>query len=81
MRRNMTSDDLTVRAIVAYYRAAQRDGIPVPDQPANNSDVIDHQGKRYVVLSNVRGPLAVYRIRPSGALKRLKRWPAEVAKR
>jgi hypothetical protein len=51
------------------------------DQPAGGGDVVEHQGKTYVVLSNVRGTLAVYRVRTSGQLKRLRRWPAEVAEK
>jgi hypothetical protein len=34
--------------------------------------------KSYVALRNVNGMLAVYRVRNNGALKRLKRWPAEL---
>ena len=38
-------------------------------------------GKSYVVLSNVRGIMAVYRVRnPRSKLKRLKRIPAEIVK-
>jgi len=34
---------------------------------------------RYVVLRNVRGVMAVYRLRDDGVLTRLKRWPSELA--
>jgi hypothetical protein len=70
--------DLTRRAVAAYYRTATS---VIVDQPAGSGDVVDHEGKTYVVLSNVRGTLAVYRVRTSGQLKRLKRWPREVAER
>lgn len=73
-----TDDDLTRRAFAAYFRTAAGG---VVDQPANTSGPVDHEGKTYVVLHNVRGTLAVYRVRTSGQLKRLKRWPAEVAER
>ena len=49
------------------------------DQPANTSHAADHDGRRYVVLKNVNGPLAVYRVRSNdGVLRRMKRWPVEL---
>lgn len=65
--------DLTRRALAAYFRSGGT------DQPANGGSVVEHDGKLYVVLSNVNGTLVVYRVRTSGALKALRRWPAEVA--
>ncbi len=50
-------------------------------QPANSSGVTEFEGKSYVVLRNVNGVLAVYRIRTNGTtLKRLQRWPSEIEK-
>jgi hypothetical protein len=69
----MTDADLERRALAAYYRSGGT------DQPSGGGFVVEHDGKLYVVLSNVRGTLAVYRVRGSGALKRLRRWPREVA--
>jgi hypothetical protein len=77
----MQVDDLTRRAIAAYYRTAHQDGATATDQPSDASGVVEHEGKTYVVLVNVNGTLAVYRVRTSGQLKRLRRWPAEVAPR
>ena len=74
-----TDDGLTRRAFAAYFRSGTRDGVPSPDMPASGSGVTEHDGKRYVVLSNVNGTLAVYRVRTSGALKELRRWPRAVA--
>jgi hypothetical protein len=37
-----------------------------------------HNGRRYVVLQNVNGVLAVYRVRHDGILKRLRRWPKDI---
>ena len=71
----MTDADLERRALAAYFRSG---GF---DQPAGGGDVVEHDGKLYVVLQNVRGTLAVYRVRGSGALRRMKRWPVEVAPR
>jgi hypothetical protein len=43
---------------------------------AGDSNVVKHDdGRHYVVLRNVRGTLAVYRVRNDQMLKRLKRWP------
>ena len=77
----MTASDeqLTRRAFAAYFRSAAREGVPSPDQPANYSGVEEHGGKQYVVLRNVNGVLAVYRVRNDGILKGLKRWPEELA--
>jgi hypothetical protein len=74
-------DNLTLRAIRAYERAADgpRDGYGWPyglPIPANDSGPVNAGGHDYVVLRNVNGVLAIYRVRNSGALKRLKRLPA-----
>jgi hypothetical protein len=74
-------DELTRRAFAAYFRTAQQDGAAIVDQPGNGSGPVEHEGKTYVVLGNARGTLAVYRVRPSGQLKRLRRWPVEVAEK
>lgn len=66
-----TDDDLTRRAFAAYFRTGDS-----MDQPANTSGIVEHDGRRYVVLHNIRGTLAVYRVRTDGVLKRLHRWPA-----
>jgi hypothetical protein len=68
------ADDLTRRALAAYFRSG---GFDVPD----GADVAEHDGRLYVVLSHASGILAVYRVRGSGALRRMKRWPPEVADR
>jgi hypothetical protein len=72
----MDDDDLTRRAMSAYFRTDQTVAPPIP---SSNSGVVELNGKHYVVLLNVNGVLAVYRVRPQGILKRLKRWPAELA--
>jgi hypothetical protein len=61
----------------AYFVAA-RHTAATPAQPSNSSCVEQIAGKQYVVLRNVNGVLAVYRVRNDGVLKRLKRWPAGV---
>jgi hypothetical protein len=71
----MDDADVGRRALAAYYRSGGT------DPPAGGGDVTEHEGKLYVVLQGARGTLAVYRIRGSGALRRMKRWPREVAPR
>jgi hypothetical protein len=66
-------DDSTLlrRAYAAYYRKG-----PVMDQPSSSGSCVEHhKGKVYVTLRNVRGVLAVYRVRNDGILKGLKRYP------
>ena len=75
------ADNLTSRAISAYYRSRTRSGATVIDQPNNGSGVVEHDGLTYVVLQNIHGTLAVYRVRNSGLLRELRRWPAVVAPR
>lgn len=65
------------RAFAAHFRAASRAGGRA-DTPANDSYLIDHGGKEYVVLCNSRGVMAVYRVRNDGILKGLKRWPKDI---
>lgn len=72
-------EDAARRALAAYFRTAGDDG-SIVDQPDGSPDIAEWDGKKYVVLYNVRGTLAVYRVRTSGALKRLRRWPAQVAR-
>lgn len=69
-----TLDDLTQRAIKAHT------GKLGAQQPAANlSGPATHGGLDYIVLRNLGGVLAVYRVLPlSKTLKRLKRWPKEL---
>lgn len=55
--------------MAAYFRSGGN------EQPSADSRVVLHNDLQYVVLTNVNGTLAVYRIRNDGMLKRLKRWP------
>ncbi len=66
-------DSLVRRAFAAYYKFSDSWS---PDQPSNTSGIETVGGKDYVVLRNVNGILAVYRVRNDGMLKGLKRWPA-----
>lgn len=72
-----SSEPLVRRAFAAYYRSAPAGG-SLPE-PANTSFLCDLDGKQYVVLGNMNGVLAVYRVRTyDGILKRMRRWPAEL---
>lgn len=75
----MSATTLTDRAIAAYYRSRTRSGAEIIDQPSTDSGVTGQDGLTYAVLQNASGTLAVYRVRGSGALKELRRWPREVA--
>jgi len=71
-----TDDPLIKRALAAYFRGGNAlESRPIP---SNDSYVTEHEGKHYVVLKNVNGILAVYRVRNTGVLKGLKRWPQEI---
>jgi hypothetical protein len=65
--------DPVSRAFAAYFRSCTAYS---PDQPDGASGIVEHEGKEYVVLHNVNGILAVYRIQNNGRLKGLRRWPA-----
>lgn len=65
--------DPVTRAKAADYRS--HDEVGSLCEPGLVEE-IEHEGKRYVRLSNVNGVLATYRIRTYGALKSLIRWPA-----
>jgi hypothetical protein len=73
------NDDLFARAAAAYYRAprADADGQPA----ARHSYLAEHEGRQYVVLASTDAFLAVYRIRQSGMLKRMRRWPKDIEAR
>jgi hypothetical protein len=60
--------------MAAWFRRCAKENWR-PDQPSNGSGVRSFNGKSYVVLENVNGVLAVYRIKPDGFLKYLHRWP------
>jgi len=66
-------DDIMRRAFRAYFRRLGDE--PGVQQPSQHSYVHEHKGKYYAVLHNVNGFLAVYRIKPDGFLKLLRRWP------
>ncbi len=70
----MSEKNLVSRAIEAYLRSGS------PDQPGRGSEERELDGRRYVVLRNVRGVLGVYRLEGDGGLRKLGEWPAELEK-
>ena len=60
------------RALAAYFRSG---GI---DRPSSDSGEYELNGRHYVVLRNIKGTLAVYRVKNDGYLRRLRRWPKEL---
>jgi hypothetical protein len=74
----MNLGDPVDRAFRAYARACERENA-ICQQPANTSGIRQHGGRRYVVLENGNGILAVYRLAPSGRIQRLADWPKALA--
>ncbi len=72
--------NLVQRATRAHLIFVSKQG-GVADIPSNSaSGVVEHHGRNYVVLRNVRGVMALYRVRnDTGVLRRLKRWPSALA--
>lgn len=71
-------NDLITRAFAAYFRNLTNDGV-MPNQPSSTaSGVVEHDGRKYVVLRNTDALLAVYRVKTDGFLKRLDRWPKAI---
>jgi hypothetical protein len=75
LRPDDDDDTLKKRAFAAHCRLAALRGWIYTQPGWADSCTEKHNGKRYVVLRNMNGTLAVYRIRPNGALKGLKRYP------
>lgn len=77
-KRDQKVQRLVSRAIRAHLL---EDGAMQPAEGLSDAYLIPYGGRQllHIVLRNVTGVLAVYRVRNSGALKKLKRWPAEVA--
>jgi hypothetical protein len=69
---------LVDRAISAYYRMGLPQQLGQPSPTATHA--AESGGKRYVVVcASDNVVLTVYRVRNDGVLKRLQRWPSELA--
>lgn len=75
-----TDNELIRRAADAYHRSERDRGVSEAyiATPSDASYLWEHSGRRYVVLENASGVLAVYRVLGSGILQGLKRWPPEL---
>ena len=68
-------NDLTRKALAAYYRSGGR------EWPDESSGPREAEGLQYVVLEKDGKPLAIYRVRSyDGVLRRLRRWPKALNK-
>jgi hypothetical protein len=76
--KSMNIEDPVDRAFRAYARQCERENA-IYQQPAHYSGIRQHGGRRYVVLENMHGVLAVYRVMPSGRIRQLDDWPAALA--
>ena len=80
--KDRTDRELVLSAASGYLAVIAQDpvaaaGAPLPD--VQNSTVVEHDGKRYVLLRAVGGgTAAIYRVQNDGVLRRMKRPPAEV---
>jgi hypothetical protein len=72
------SEDYVPRALAAWYRSSAIGPSRQYPSEALSMQVALPDGKQYVVLANSYGVLGVYRIRPSGLLRLLRRWPRAV---
>jgi hypothetical protein len=69
-------DYITRRALTAFAASDGPEAVKVSDAHSGRVSVY---GRGYVVLRDKQGRLlAVYRHRPSGMLRRLRRWPREI---
>lgn len=73
--KTMSNDDIDP------FDSAMADFLRTPGAPQpSGGNALESVGERdYVVLRNVSGILAVYRVLPHG-VKRLQRWPKEISR-
>jgi hypothetical protein len=69
------SEDYLPRAMAAWYRGGKTGESRLYPSEAMSIQVTLPDGKSYVLLANSYSVLGVYRIRPNGVLKLLRRWP------
>ena len=70
--------DWTERALAAWYRGSSMGDTRLEPARGMTEHVALPNGKEYVVLANSYQVLGVYRIRPSGFLRLMKKWPKAV---
>ena len=69
-------EEIITRAFRAYFTRARRAG-HVAMYPANSSYVDETSGRVHVILENINGVLAVYRLKDNGHIEfvREEYWP------
>jgi hypothetical protein len=71
-------EDYLPRAMAAWYRGSEEGRTRAYPSEAMRQQITMPDGKAYVALANSYQVLGVYRIRPNGYLKLLRRWPRAV---
>jgi hypothetical protein len=77
----MVEQSYVERALAAYYREMvrqRRAGIHLDLPSSSGTYKEEWDGKDYILVRNGYRTLAVYRIKPDGFLRRLKRWPKAI---
>jgi hypothetical protein len=72
------SEEWVSRALAAWYRGSKTGHTRMYPAEGMSAHVALPDGKQYVVIANSFQVLGVYRIRPSGVLRLLKKWPKAV---
>jgi hypothetical protein len=73
----MIGKSYSARALTAYYRRMARHtrtALPIDALPTRIVETIMAE-KAYIIMRNASRTLAIYRVRPDGGLRWLKRWP------
>jgi hypothetical protein len=78
MMSTVLNEDYLPRALAAWYRGTATGQSRQYPSEALSMQVTLPDGKSYVVLANSYQVLGVYRVRPNGVLKLLRRWPKAV---
>jgi hypothetical protein len=72
------ASDWIQRALAAWYRGSSTGHTRQYPAEGMTEHVTLPNGKEYVVVANSYQVLGVYRIRPSGFLRLMKKWPKAV---
>jgi len=76
-RKTMADKNYSGRALAAYYHTMAQHkpaDLPIDDLPTRICEETIAE-RAYVIMDNGSRTLAVYRVKPGGLLRRLKRWP------
>jgi hypothetical protein len=79
----MEDKNYPARALAAYYHELARHNrasLPINDLPSRICEETI-AARDYVIVCNGSRMMAVYRVKPDGPLRRLKRWPKDLDQR